>query len=178
MLDEKKKKPRIIVVTGDGKGKTTSAMGLALRAGGHGMKVRVLQFIKNSPTGEMRAFSHIPGVEIEQFGNGFVRSKTGDEFDSHKLAAQTCWKNAVAALTCGDYKVVVLDEICCAVKAGLLCESEVVQILTEIEKEMCVVLTGRGAGEKLMAIADTVSEIKCIKHGMNSGVRAQRGVEF
>lgn len=174
-----KSKPRIIVVTGNGKGKTTSAMGLALRASGHGLRVKVLQFIKESPTGELTAFKHIPDVEIEQCGRGFVlKNSTVGKMRTHKDAAEAGWDSAKEALADDNCKVVVLDEIFSAISMNLLSRRQVLQAITATERDVCIVLTGRDAGEDFLELADTVSEIKCLKHGMNLGIEAQRGVEF
>jgi cob(I)alamin adenosyltransferase len=168
---------RILVFTGDGKGKTTAALGIALRALGHGFQTKIIQFIKSDPsTGEM-TFAE-KGIAIVQTGLGFVPKKTRKEFASHVVAARKGIELAREALLSADYSLIVLDEICNAIALGLLEEREVIDLITQTPKEKIVVLTGRNASQGLMDIADTVTEMKCIKHGYQTGIKAQKGVEF
>ncbi|MDD5459562.1 MAG: cob(I)yrinic acid a,c-diamide adenosyltransferase [Phycisphaerae bacterium] len=167
---------RIIVITGNGKGKTTAAMGMALRASGHGMRAVVIQFIKNCDTGEMAAFKKI-GIEFVQAGLGFLPRTDSKDFAKHKAAAHKGLELA-AELMASNNDMIILDEICLAVSKGLLAEGDVVDCLGKAGDGQCVVLTGRGATEKIINFADTVSELVCVKHGLSSGIAAQKGVEF
>jgi cob(I)alamin adenosyltransferase len=171
--------PRIILFTGDGKGKTTAALGMILRAAGHGMKSLVVQFIKAAgETGELSACRHLPGVEIIQAGLGFVPAETSPAFAAHKLAAREGLDKAVAAIGGGNYDLVVMDEICPAVTRGLLTGESVASAVKEAGGETIIVITGRQAPPVLIGLADTVTEMTMIKHGYGAGWPAQKGVEF
>jgi len=176
------KKPatsRVVLITGDGKGKTTSALGMVLRAAGHGQRVCVLQFVKRrGDTGEARALTWLPGVEMYQCGEGFVVAKAGPVFEAHARAAQAGLRLAAQKLRDPAYGMVVLDEVCGAVSHGLLTPQAVCSALAEAAPGTTVVLTGRDACGELVDLADTVSRIECVKHGMDSGWPAQEGVEL
>lgn len=170
---------RILIFTGDGKGKTTAALGMALRAHGHGIPVSVIQFVKSdTKTGEFAALQAMAGVEIAVTGLGFVPRPTDPRFADHRRAAEEGLRIAGEAAFSGRYGLVVLDEVCTAVALNLLTEDAVLALLHETAPGCAVVLTGRGATEGLINAADTVSEARCIKHGFDSGRKAQKGVEF
>lgn len=172
-------KNRILIFTGNGKGKTTSALGMALRAHGHGIPVAVIQFVKSdTETGEYKALRDMKDVELTMTGIGFVPRPTDPRFADHCQAAQEGLKKAARYLHSRDYGLVILDEICVAVSLGLVSEQSVLDILHEAVPGMTIVMTGRGASQGLIDIADTVSEINVVKHGFDSGIKAQRGVEF
>lgn len=173
---------RVLLFTGDGKGKTTAAMGMVLRAAGHGHAVRVVQFIKSDGrTGELAAAKTLKGVEIIQTGRGFVPSPGAPAFSVHARAAVEGMAKAEEAAA-GDVRLLVLDEVCTAVAKGLLSEASVLDLLRRIEEtrqtDLTLVLTGRGATAGLIARADTVTEMRCVKHGYTAGWKAQTGVEF
>lgn len=171
--------PRILVFTGDGKGKTTAVMGLALRAAGHGLRVRVVQFVKRPPgSGETAALQELPTVMIDQCGLGFVPRPEKEAFADHRDAAMAGLAGVVAEIAIGAWDMVVLDEICVAVAKELVPESEVLALLAELPDGITVALTGRGATPALIAAADTVTEMTCVKHAMDAGRSAQRGVEL
>lgn len=171
--------PRIILFTGDGKGKTTAALGMVLRAAGHGLKSLIVEFIKAAgETGELSACRHLPGVEIVQAGLGFIPDKTSPAFAVHQQAARKGLKKATAAITGGNYDLVVLDEICLAVKKDLLPEESVIEAIKKAGGEMVIVMTGRQAPSGLISLADTVTEMTMIKHGYVAGWPARKGVEF
>jgi cob(I)alamin adenosyltransferase len=171
-------RPRILLLTGDGKGKTTAALGMALRASGHGMKVCVVQFIKADPTvGEVIALGHMANVEIFQTGLGFVPASDDPRIVDHRAAAERGLRLAADVIARSDCFLVVLDEICLAVTLGLLAESQVIELLRQARPESCLVLTGRGASQGLIDLADTVTEMRSVKHAMHAGVPAQKGVE-
>ncbi len=172
-------KARILIFTGDGKGKTTAALGLALRATGHGLRVLVLQFVKGGQqTGELVAARQIPGFAIEQRGCGFVPAEKSAEFAIHRQAAESVLREADAALLSGSYDVVVLDELCLAVAKNLVPEQAALDVVGHARPGSVLVLTGRGATPGLIAAADTVTEMCLRKHGLKAGIKAQRGVEY
>ncbi len=172
-------KPRILLITGDGKGKTTAAMGLALRSAGHNLRVFILQFAKNDDsTGELAAFERFDNVRFEQCGRGFIPKPESPRYAEHKQAAQKCLAIANREITSGNWDVIVLDEICVAVAHGLINDAEAIEILSAAPADMILCLTGRGATPSLIAASDTVSSIACVKHGMDTGIAAQKGVEF
>ena len=160
-------KPRVILLTGDGKGKTTSALGMVLRAAGHGMRVALIHFIKcDRDTGENRALARFPEVEVHFCGCGFVRNPSPAHLERHRAAVQA-----------PEPDMVVLDEICCAVSLGLLDAADVVAAVRIAPAGKIVFLTGRQAAPALVALADTVSDIACVRHGRDAGWPAQPGVE-
>jgi cob(I)alamin adenosyltransferase len=170
---------RSLVITGDGKGTTTAALGMALRSHGHGIPVAVIQFVKSDTnTGEFAALQKMAGIEIVVTGLGFVPRPTHPRFADHCRAAEEGLRIAAEAAFSGRYGLVVLDEACTAVALKLLAEEAVLKVLREAAPDCTVVLTGRGAAEGLIQAADTVSEIRCIKHAFDSGRKAQKGVEF
>ena len=165
----------IIVHTGDGKGKTTAAIGLAVRAFGSGLKVLILQFIKGGQkSGELDALKLLP-IEIRQCGRGFTSS---GNFDEHKAAAAETLKIARDEILSSRWNMIILDEINYAVKFGLIAETEMLDLLKICPPELHLVLTGRNATEKLIDAADLVTEMKLVKHPFQRGVPAQRGIEF
>jgi len=174
-----KEKGRILIFTGDGKGKTTAALGMALRAHGHGIPVAVIQLVKSDvKTGEFAALSRLPGIMIRVTGLGFVPPKADPRFADHCRAAEEGLRIASEAACSGRYGLVILDEGCYAVARRLIPERSVLRLLMEAAPGVTIVLTGRGATEGLVAAADTVSEIRCVKHGLDSGRTAQKGVEY
>ena len=173
-----KQRPRILVFTGTGKGKTTAALGMALRAGGHGMRACMIQFVKNDPsTGEIAALEMLETLEIVQTGRGFVPPRDAPAFAEHQAAAETGLAKARETIVSGRYDIVILDEICFAISVGLLAEGDVVKVVKAAPAEMCIVLTGRGATDGLVKLADTVTDMRCVKHAMDDGRTAQKGVE-
>lgn len=177
--EKKEKEERILIFTGDGKGKTTSALGMALRAAGHGMEVFILQFVKSDQsTGELKALARFGNIQCKQTGRGFVPDPAHPDFERHRLAAQEGLEEADVILKSGRYDFVCLDEAVTAVMLGLIDESHLIKVVEEMCPHTIVVMTGRGATEKLIAVADTVTEMRMVKHGYYSGCKAQKGVEF
>ena len=171
--------PRILIFTGDGKGKTTAALGMALRAAGHGLQVVVIQFIKNDASvGELQAVENMPSVDVVQTGLGFLPPPASPDFVRHKTAAQQGLRKAEEILSSGKRFLVILDEICLAVARGLVEERHVLELIQRAPPDSCLVLTGRGATEPLIAAADTVTEMRSIKHGLQNGRGGQKGVEL
>ena len=171
--------PRILIFTGDGKGKTTAALGMALRASGHGMRVCILQFIKNdATTGELAAAADMAHIDIIQTGQGFLPKPGDARMAGHRAAAVEALHRAEEIIAGGEYPVIILDEICVAVSRGLLEEPRVIEVLAKARPEACIVLTGRDAPPGLVALADTVTEMRVVKHGYHAGRKAQKGVEW
>jgi cob(I)alamin adenosyltransferase len=168
----------IQVYTGNGKGKTTAALGLALRAAGGGYKTYVAQFLKGQPTGEIEAAKKLtPFVRIEQFGReGFITVKDGPE-DEDVSRARAGLKKALEAMLSGDYRIVVLDEVNTAVHFKILPEREVLDFLDQRPAGVEVVLTGRYAPDSFIARADLVTEMTSVKHYYDRGVKAREGIE-
>jgi cob(I)alamin adenosyltransferase len=177
---EKKAQNRIILLTGQGKGKTSSALGMVLRAVGHQMRICVIQFVKKSrDTGEARALALLPGVEHLICGNGFITPQEhAERRQQHCQAATDGLRLAKARIADPSIQMVVLDEICAALNHHLLEEQEVLDLLTSAENGKIIILTGRHAPQSLIERADTVSFMESAKHGYEHGIEAQPGVEF
>jgi cob(I)alamin adenosyltransferase len=170
----------ILVNTGDGKGKSTAAFGLALRAFGrqhvHGKQVRIFQFMKvpSARFGEHRMFEQL-GIPIEGLGDGF--SWKSKDLDHSAQLARDGWQKARAAILDGQHFLVVLDEITYPLIYGWLPLEDVLQTLRERPKDVHVCLTGRRCPPELIELADTVTEMTLVKHAFKAGVPAQRGIE-
>ncbi len=165
------------VYTGEGKGKTTAAMGLALRAAGHGQRVFIGQFMKGRVSGEIRALESNPLVHIEQYGDpGFLRSDRG--MDVHVAKARDGLVRARGALCGGEYDVVILDEIDVAIWYELLTHRQCLALLDERPAHVELVLTGRWAPQALIDRADLVTEMREVKHYYRLGAPARAGIEF
>jgi cob(I)alamin adenosyltransferase len=173
----KKRKALVILYTGNGKGKTTAALGMLLRAWGRGMKVCMLSFIKaeTSNYGEERAARKL-GIELIPLGGGFTWLSKDIEKD--KALAQRCWELCKAKIASAAYDIVVLDEITYPITYGWLDVDEVIETLRSRPADLHVVLTGREAHEKLIEFADLVTEMREVKHPFNAGIKAQPGVDF
>jgi len=170
---------RIIVITGNGKGKTTSALGMVLRAIGHGMKVSIIQFIKGrSDIGEIAALKQFTKVELIQCGKGFVPPEESNQFKIHRDSAQSALMLASERLSDASIGMVVLDEICSTVYHHLLSEDDIISTIKKAHTNSIIICTGRYAPQSLIDLADTVSIINSIKHGFDKGITAQKGVEL
>ena len=170
----------IIVNTGPGKGKTTAAMGTALRAVGQGMRVLMLQFLKGSwHYGELDAVKAFgDNFVMKQMGRGFVKVG-GAETDPEDIRmVEAAWDEAAQAILSGQWDLVVLDEINYAIGYGMLDPAKVVETLAKRPEQVHVILTGRNAHPSIVEIADTVTEMKQVKHAYEKGVMAQRGIEY
>ena len=168
----------LIVNTGNGKGKTTAALGLAFRALGHGFRVAFIQFIKGSwKYGELesaRQFS--PLLDFHVMGKGFTWKSHNIEKDIE--VARQAWDFAKEQIASGKYKLVVLDELTYLIKYGMVEEGEVISVLSNLPEGLHVVVTGRDAPQSLIEIADIVTEMREVKHSYKNGVKAQKGIEF
>ncbi|MBE3582447.1 MAG: cob(I)yrinic acid a,c-diamide adenosyltransferase [Thermoanaerobacteraceae bacterium] len=166
------------VYTGDGKGKTTAAFGLALRAAGHGLKVVIVQFLKTADYGEHKALARLtPEIQVKAFGRqGFVRRQGLQPEDYERAREALSFAREVMLKREAD--ILILDEINVALHFGLLSEEEVLALLETRPPEMELVLTGRGAPERIVAVADLVTEMRPLKHPYSKGVKARKGIEF
>jgi cob(I)alamin adenosyltransferase len=182
-MSKKKKFPKgkrvglVIVHTGDGKGKTTAAIGTAFRAVGVGFKVKMIQFIKGSwDYGELHTADQIQNFEIVPMGEGFTW-ETKDREQDTKIAHDT-WEVCREAIEKNQHDLLIFDEINNALSYGYLDVKEVIDALKDKPKDMHVILTGRDAPAELIEIADLVTEMKEIKHPFHDGIYAQRGIEY
>jgi cob(I)alamin adenosyltransferase len=167
----------IQVYTGDGKGKTTAAFGLALRAVGAGKKVFIAQFIKGKPYSEIDAVnSYIPTITVKQYGlDCFIYNQpTAADID----AARRGLAEVATIVAKKKYDMVVLDEICIALYYNIFSVSEVVKILTNKPEQTEIIVTGRYAPNEIIAIADLVTEMREVKHYYSKGVEGRKGIEF
>lgn len=167
------------VYTGDGKGKTTSAFGLALRALGRGKKVIIFQFIKSSasPSGEVIALRRVfPEVEIIQGGRGrFITTKPTEE---DIALAKSLYEKILSAVSSGMYDIVVVDEIFPAYNIGLITLKEIIELIEKKAENTELVLTGRGAPEEIIRLSHLVTEMREIKHPYREGIKARIGIEY
>ena len=168
----------VIVHTGDGKGKTTAALGLAMRAVGHGMKVIMLQFLKGKwEPGERKTAEKLaPLFEIRPLGGDFTWKTKNRAQDIE--TARTAWEESRKIVLAGEYDLVILDEINYVVGYGFLPVEEVLALIREKPPAMHLVLTGRRAHPKLIEAADLVTEMVAVKHPFEKGIKGQRGIEF
>jgi cob(I)alamin adenosyltransferase len=170
----------VIVLTGNGKGKTTSALGMAVRAVGQGLRVIMLQFLKGSwKYGELSTAERLaPDLTIRPLGEGFVHVNPDNPDPKDVECARRAWDVCKEALFSGDYGMVILDEVNVAISYGLLSVDEVVAALHQRPPGLHVVLTGRDAHPKILEIADLVTEMTEIKHPYASGLTARKGIEY
>ncbi len=167
----------VVVNTGDGKGKSTSGFGVAIRALGHGQKVAVVQFIKGTwKTGESQFFSRFPEVTHVVSGDGFTWD-TQDR-DQDIAAATRGFEAAKSLIEAGEHDVVILDEINVAASHGYLDGQAIADVLANKPEHVSVVVTGRNAPQAVIDAADTVTEMRVVKHAFHAGIRARKGVEF
>ena len=174
------RKGLIIVNTGPGKGKTTAAMGTALRAVGQGMKVLMLQFLKGSwHYGELDAVQAFGDrFVMKQMGRGFVKVGGAATDPEDIRMVEQAWAEAEQAILSGEWDLVVLDEINYAISYGMLDPNKVAAALKKRPEMVHVILTGRNAHPTIVDLADTVTEMRQVKHAYEKGVEAQRGIEY
>ncbi|MQA00296.1 MAG: cob(I)yrinic acid a,c-diamide adenosyltransferase [Dehalococcoidia bacterium] len=172
-----KKHPLVVLYTGNGKGKTTSALGVTMRAWGRGWNIIWLQFIKSKTShyGETRAAERM-GIEMIPLGDGFTWLSKDIEKDI--ALAHEAWALAREKIESGEYDLVVLDEITYPITYGWLEVEEVIQTLRDRPKDVDVILTGRDAHPDLVEFADLVTEMTEVKHPYQSGIKAQPGIDF
>jgi cob(I)alamin adenosyltransferase len=181
--ERKETRGLVIVNTGDGKGKTTAALGLVLRAAGNGLRVYIIQFIKGRwKTGESKSLAALaPNVEVVRMGTGFTIERLRDpriSMSEHEEAAARAFERAREVVASGEYDMVVLDEILGSIKANLVTLDQVLELIREKPPALHLVLTGRGAPPEIVDAADLVTEMRPVKHPYQQGIKAQRGIEF
>jgi cob(I)alamin adenosyltransferase len=166
----------IQLFTGHGKGKTTAAIGAAMRAAGDGKTVFIAQFVKGIPYSELNSLKLIPQIEIKQYGLDCFIIKKPTQKDME--AAQKGLEEVTGLIRNKSYDMVILDEICIALHYKLIPTKSIIQILNEKPAEMEIILTGRYAPKELIKSADLVTEMKEVKHYYNKGIQARKGIEF
>lgn len=169
-------KKYIQLYMGNGKGKTTAAIGLAVRAAGYGLKTYIGQFMKGWPYGELAALKNFPLITIEQYGDENCIRKE-DVNENHIERARQGLEKILNAMHSGQYDILILDEINVAVWFGLLPVADVVAVLARRPETIEVVLTGRNAPKELIDAADLVTEMKEIKHYYTNGILARDGID-
>jgi cob(I)alamin adenosyltransferase len=171
----------VIVYTGNGKGKTTASLGVALRAVGHGLKVCMVQFIKGEwHYGELNSLKKLePDFELIVAGKGFIGIIDDDHaFEEHVRAAKTALDIVEHKMSLDIFDIIILDEINYAVHLGLLNLDDVMKIVRNRPKHLSLILTGNYACEEIILLADLVTEMKEIKHPYKKGIKAKRGIDF
>ncbi len=168
----------MIVLTGNGKGKSSSAFGMVMRALGYGHKVGIVQFIKGEMASGEETYikTQCPEVYLYQMGTGFTWNTQDREADI--AAAQATWEKAQALLRDPSYDLVILDELTYMIGYKYLDEDQVLDQLRNRPQEQSVVVTGRGGGSRLQELADTVTELQEVKHAFKAGIKAREGVDF
>ena len=166
----------LIVITGDGKGKSTSGFGTIARAPGHGLHAGVVQFIKGTWECGERILLQKAGVEFHVMATGFTWETQNKEKD--REAAQQVWQEAKRMLASDQYDVILLDELTYMVAYHYIELDDVVNALTQRPSKQHVIITGRGCHRTLLELADTVSEIRNIKHAFDNGIKAQKGIDW
>jgi cob(I)alamin adenosyltransferase len=173
-----KRAPSLVLVnTGDGKGKSTAAFGMVLRAVARGWRVCVIQFLKSGRwrTGEEQLGRQL-GVDWNPMGDGFTWES--EDLDATRAKAVAAWAAARRAIASGDYQLVVLDEVTYPLNWGWIPTDELVEAIRARPEAVNVVATGRDAPEALLAVADTVTEMRKVRHAYDSGVTARRGIDY
>ena len=185
------------VITGDGKGKTTSAVGLAIRAIGNGYTVAMIQFLKSGGTGELYAAKSLSNVTIEQFGVDAVKEREKEQTSlgsfaakdatghfvfqpdiEEKDAAKLGFEHAKKLIMSGNYDLIIMDEINCVLDKKLIPIEEVLEVLKQKPQHTEIIMTGRDAPKELYDVVDYVSEVKLIKHPWQKGIKARKGIEY
>lgn len=167
----------VLVLTGEGKGKTTSALGMMLRAWGHDMRTVVLQFVKSpdAERGESLAM-HKLGLELISWGSGFTWM--GDNKQTNRTLAVKLWSRAKEMIGSGQYDLIILDEFTYALKYGWIETEDVLKTLADRPAGLHVIITGRYASAELIKFSDCAVELKSLKHHLRKGIRAQPGIEY
>lgn len=174
----------VLVNTGNGKGKTTAAMGQAVRAVGAGMQVLMIQFLKGKwQVAEIEGLSHLPNFELRRLGLGFTLPELrSGSLSDHRAALLAAWEQAVTEVHSDRWDLIILDEVVNVIADpdlnDVISADALLRLLQERPSRLHVVLTGRGAPAELLAVADTVTEMVPVKHHYAAGVKARRGIEF
>lgn len=178
MNSEPVSKGLVEVFTGDGKGKTTAALGVVVRAVGQGLRVRVIYFMKgNYPYGERNALKHLPNVSFQAFGHEHFVDPENVKEEEREQARQAL-RAAREALASGDFDLVVLDEVNLAASWKLIDVEDVVRLVEDKPQNVELILTGRRADKRLIELADLVTEMKEVKHPFRRGIEARRGFDY
>lgn len=178
---QEENKGLVIVYTGNGKGKTTAALGMCIRAAGYNKKIKILQFVKGSwKYGELKGIELLKEfVEMEQVGEGFVGIVDDNkEFSVHQEAARKGLAQARDIMHSGRYDIVILDELNIAIDLGLIPLSEALELIVNKPAELHLVITGRSAKPEIIEVADLVTEMREIKHPFQKGILAQRAIDW
>lgn len=176
-----KMKGLVHIYTGDGKGKTTAALGLGVRACGSGMKVLMVQFLKSRNTGELCALKRLePDFTVIRGFNctKFVWDMTPEEVAQASNEAAEIFENIKRIVSKGEYDLIILDEILGVLSLGFISETAVLELITSKPEPLELILTGRGTSEALINAADYVSSIRAVKHPFEKGIPARKGIEF
>lgn len=176
MKPDRQGRARALILTGPGKGKTTAALGVILRSLSYGKRALLVRFAKARRSGELDILERQPGMRVLGGRFGMTPSPDHPEYPEHAAAARELFREAEELAP--DFDLIVLDEICGLTSRGMLDERAVAAFVESLGPAQSVVLTGRGAGSALIAVADTVSEIACVKHGYARGIPAQEGIEL
>ncbi len=180
-IPDKPRRGLVVVLTGDGKGKTTSCLGMAVRAVGYGMRVAMVQFVKGSlHYGELDGAKRLaPEFELTPMGKGFV-GIMGDTlpFSEHAAAAKKALAAARKKMLSGRYDILILDEVNVALKLGLLDLAEVIALIEARPDDVHLILSGRGAHEEVVRRAHLVTEMRNVKHPYEQGIEAQKGIDY
>jgi cob(I)alamin adenosyltransferase len=177
LVDRPEERGLVYLFTGDGKGKTSAALGIVLRALGHGLRVHITYFMKGNSSGELSILSKLPNVDFASFGGGrFVEGSNIKPGDKEK--ARQGLADARQAVLNGSYDVVVLDEVNLAVAWNLLELEEVLRLIADKPPKVELILTGRQADTRLIKAADLVTEMLNIKHPYEKGIKARKGIDY
>ena len=170
----------IHIYCGDGKGKTTAATGLAVRAAGCGMKVLFARFLKNENSGELSILDSVPEIEVLHLERsyGFFNTLTDEEKEEVRQMYGQLWDKKKKKISGGQFQMLVIDEFMAAYRYGLIGREEALDLLTGKPEALELVLTGRNPGPELTELADYVSEIRKVKHPFDHGIMARRGIEY
>lgn len=170
----------IHIYCGDGKGKTSAAIGLAVRAAGCGMKVLFARFLKTESSGELKVLDEIPQITVLHLERsyGFFWTLTEEEKEEVRKMYGELWDRISGEIEQGTWDMLVIDEFMAAYRYGLIARDEALRFLREKPKELEIVLTGRDPDESLVELADYVSEIRKVKHPFDRGIRARKGIEY
>lgn len=168
------------IYCGDGKGKTTAAIGLAVRSAGSGKKVLIARFLKNEHSGELNALEHVPGLEVLHLKKsfGFYKSLSEEEKQKCREMYRELWNTATEKAVSGQFDMLVMDEFMAAYRYGMIEKDTALEFLREKPPGLEVVLTGRDPSEELLELADYVSEIRKVKHPFDRGIVARKGIEY
>ncbi len=166
----------VMINTGHGKGKTTAALGAVLRAVGQGLSALILQFIKSGDGyGELEGLSYLPGVETHSLGLGLIGD---DDLGPHRDLALKAWDQAKREVLSRRWDLIVLDELCIAMKYGFVTVADVAGLIHDKPRELILIITGRYCPKELFEYADTVTEMKAVKHHLATGRESQAGIEY